>query len=70
MEVKIGKRMYRVSDEEIMAGDYIWCENSKSVDRCVENFKDGSLCVQLKSSFRAILSTKLFKKLVKSDSIS
>ena len=37
---------YLLSDDPIQAGDFVYNEPTKKIDRCVEIFSDGSFCVE------------------------
>jgi NTP pyrophosphatase (non-canonical NTP hydrolase) len=56
-----GKK-YRVSLEPIVPGDNIWCQASKTIDKCIEVFSDNSVVVELTGGARAAFNLSHFKK--------
>lgn len=69
--VKVGKHTYKISDEEIKAGDTIWNEPTKEIDYCVDAFSDGDLVVRFgeqagtSKGMRAIFNKRWFQKAIK-----
>ena len=61
--VKHGKKSYTVSESEIVTGDLVWNEPSKSVDKCLGVFGD-DIVVQFQSGDRAVFWKARFQKLV------
>ena len=60
----VDNKTYQLTNEEIKRGDYVYNEFAKDIDRCIETFSDGTMCVQFQSGMRAILSTKHYKRAV------
>ena len=62
--VTVDNKKYMLTNDEIKRGDYVYNEFAKDIDRCIETFSDGTMCVQFQSGMRAILSTKHYKKAI------
>ena len=60
----VDNKKYLLTDDEIKRGDYVYNEFAKNIDRCIETFSDGTMCVQFKSGMRAILSTKHYRRAI------
>ena len=60
----VDNKTYQLTNEEIKRGEYVYNEFAKDIDRCIETFSDGTMCVQFKSGMRAILSTTHYKRAV------
>lgn len=60
----VDNKTYQLTNEEIKRGDYVYNEFAKDIDRCINTFSDGTMCVQFQSGMRAILSTKHYKRAV------
>ena len=69
--VEIGKHTWKISDEEIKAGDTIWNEAAKAIDYCVAKFSDDDIVVKFgkqagsSKGMKAIFSKQRFQKAIK-----
>lgn len=62
-EIVWNNRTYKITDSPIFAGDLVWNEAAKSVDRCIAVFADDIIIEFLDEAMRACMLKERFQRL-------
>ncbi len=61
----VGKHTYKLSDEPIKNGDWIYNANADKIDKCLMIYGNGFMAVEFDSGGRAVFSDKHYKKAIR-----